>query len=75
MNLIIGQKASQTRKFSKEEVLAFSKLTADDNPIHFDDDYASGTRFKKIIVQGPMVVSLNWRHFRLHNFPVREQFI
>lgn len=53
-----GQKASQTKKFNKEEVLAFSKLTSDDNPIHFDETYASGTRFKKPIVQGPMVVSL-----------------
>ncbi|MDT0645913.1 MaoC family dehydratase [Zunongwangia sp. F260] len=58
MQLIVGQKASQTKKFSKEEVLNFSKLTSDDNPIHFDEQYASKTRFKKTIVQGPMVVSL-----------------
>ncbi len=58
MKLVVGQKASQTRKFSQQEVLAFSKLTGDDNPIHFDNGYASSTRFKKIIVQGPMVVSL-----------------
>lgn len=58
MDLKIGQKASQIKKFSKEEVLSFSELTSDDNPIHFDDNYASKTRFKKTIVQGPMVVSL-----------------
>lgn len=58
MQFKIGQKASQKKKFSKEEVLSFSKLTSDDNPIHFDEEYASNTRFKRTIVQGPMVVSL-----------------
>ena len=58
MHIKIGQKASQTKMFTKEEVLSFSKLTSDKNPIHFDDEYASTTRFKKTIVQGPMVVSL-----------------
>lgn len=58
MNLKIGQKASQTKKFTKEEVLSFSRLTTDNNPIHLDEEYASTTRFKKPIVQGPMVVSL-----------------
>ena len=58
MQLKIGQRASQTKKFTKEEVLSFSDLTSDDNPIHFDEDYAANTRFKRTIVQGPMVVSL-----------------
>lgn len=58
MSFQIGQRAYHSKKFSKEEVLAFSKLTSDNNPIHFDEEYASSTRFKKTIVQGPMVVSL-----------------
>lgn len=58
MQFKIGQKASQKKKFTKEEVLSFSKLTSDDNPIHFDEEYASNTRFQRTIVQGPMVVSL-----------------
>lgn len=58
MHIKVGQKASQAKRFSKEEVLSFSKLTSDDNPIHFDEEYAKNTRFKKTIVQGPMVVSL-----------------
>jgi acyl dehydratase len=58
MQLQLGQKASQTKKFSKEEVLSFSELTSDKNPIHFDEEYSSNTRFKRPIVQGPMVVSL-----------------
>jgi len=58
MDFNIGQRAYLTKSFSKEEVLSFSKLTTDKNPIHFDENYASTTRFKKTIVQGPMVVSL-----------------
>ena len=58
MQFKIGQKASQTKKFTNEEVISFSKLTSDSNPIHFDEEYASKTRFKKPIVQGPMVVAL-----------------
>lgn len=58
MRLKIGQKASQSRKFTKDEVLFFSDLTSDNNPIHFDENYAANTRFKKTIVQGPLVVSL-----------------
>ena len=58
MHLEIGQRACQTKKFTKEEVLSFSKLTSDKNPIHFDEEYAANTRFKKTIVQGPMIVSL-----------------
>lgn len=58
MHLKIGQKASITKKFTKEEVLSFSRLTFDTNPIHLNCEYASTTRFKKPIVQGPMVVSL-----------------
>lgn len=58
MQFKIGQRASQKKKFTQEEVLSFSKLTSDDNPIHFDEEYASNTRFKRTIVQGPMVVSL-----------------
>jgi acyl dehydratase len=54
----VGDKASLSKEFSKEEVLMFSKSTMDENPIHFDEAYASNSRFKKCIVQGPMVISL-----------------
>ena len=58
MYLKIGQQASQTKKFSKEEVWSFSRLTSDSNPIHLDEEFASTTRFRKPIVQGPMVAAL-----------------
>lgn len=54
----VGDKASVSRKFSREDVLSFSGFSGDSNPIHFDEDYASKSIFKKCIVQGPMVSSL-----------------
>lgn len=53
-----GQKASITKTFSEEEVFDFSKKSMDDNPIHFDEEYAAASRFKQRIVQGPFVASL-----------------
>ena len=54
----IGQKASIEKVFNEEEVLNFSKMSMDDNPIHFDEEYAKNSRFKQRIVQGPFVTSL-----------------
>lgn len=54
----IGNKASLTKTFTESEVISFSKLSCDDNPIHFDIEYASNSRFKHRIVQGPYVLAL-----------------
>lgn len=58
MNFKVGDKASQVKRFTEQEVLYFSTLTGDDNPIHFDKEYAAQSRFGQRIVQGPMVISL-----------------
>ena len=58
MDFKIGDSAFQEKRFSEQEVLNFSKLTQDDNPIHLDKRYAGKSRFGKRIVQGPMVASL-----------------
>jgi len=57
-NFEVGQKASLTKTFSEKDVLDFSKLSKDKNPIHFDEEYALNTRFKNRIVQGPFVAAL-----------------
>ena len=54
----LGEKASLVKKISMEDVLNFSEFSLDSNPIHFDENYAARTNFKKCIVQGPMVSSL-----------------
>jgi acyl dehydratase len=52
IDLKVGQKASKTKSFTQEEVLQFSSLSEDSNPIHFDSDYSANTIFKKPINQG-----------------------
>ena len=54
----VGQNAASSRAFSEEEVIRFSEVSIDSNPIHFDKIYASNTRFGECIVQGPLVASL-----------------
>lgn len=56
--LTLGQKFQLIKTFSEDEVLFFSKLSKDENPIHFDEEYAADSIFKQRIVQGPFVMSL-----------------
>jgi acyl dehydratase len=58
MKLNIGDKAFKYKEFSQKEVMDFSELTNDDNPIHFDEKYAKESQFGRPIVQGPLVASL-----------------
>ena len=58
MNFNVGDKASLSKKFSEHDVLNFSATSGDENPIHFDKNYALKSRFGQRIVQGPMVISL-----------------
>jgi 3-hydroxybutyryl-CoA dehydratase len=58
MEIQIGHTAEATRVFDKDEVLAFAQLTGDYNPVHFDDEYAKNTIFKRPIVHGPLVLTL-----------------
>lgn len=54
----VGQTASITRMFTQDDVLSFGKLSMDENPIHYNSEYAAATPFGKCIVQGPLVGSL-----------------
>ena len=55
---VIGKKVSITKSFDIEEVVNFSKLSKDDNPIHINEEYARQTTFGRPIVQGMLVSSL-----------------
>jgi 3-hydroxybutyryl-CoA dehydratase len=58
MNIKVGDEASFKKIFSQEEVLAYSKSTMDQNPIHYDEAYSKKTCFKKPIVHGLFASSL-----------------
>ena len=57
-NLKVGDKASLSRIFTDKDVINFSEISTDTNPIHLDETYASSTIFGKRIVHGMLVASL-----------------
>jgi acyl dehydratase len=53
----IGDSFCKNKVFTKSDVLNYAKLTGDFNPVHFNEEYASNTIFKKPIVHGPLVLT------------------
>ena len=58
MELHVGAKAVRTATFTKDSVRAYAELTGDRNPLHFDESFASKTRFGNLIVQGGLTTGL-----------------
>jgi 3-hydroxybutyryl-CoA dehydratase len=56
-DLQIGMTASYTRVVQPEDIAAFAALSGDTNPVHLDEEYAAGTRFKVRIVHGLLTAS------------------
>ena len=54
----IGEESRLTRQISDDDIHAFANLIGDHNPIHINDEYASGTRFGKRIAHGLLIASL-----------------
>lgn len=54
----IGQEATISKTFVFDEVVAFSKLSLDRNPIHLDKEYAKKGIFSDLIVHGLLTSSL-----------------
>lgn len=48
----IGDTFSTTREVTDELVRRFADLSGDHNPIHLDEDFAAGTRFRRRIAHG-----------------------
>src|SRR3954467_9462833 len=48
----VGDRASMTRTVSAEDIVRFTDLSGDRNPLHYDQELAASTRFGGIVVQG-----------------------
>ena len=58
MSLVVGQRATRSLTLTEEHVRKYAEITGDRNPLHFDPDFAAGTRFGKLVVQGGLTTGL-----------------
>jgi acyl dehydratase len=54
----IGDRASRTRRIAARDIELFTEMTGDRNPLHYDEEIASQTRFGGVIVQGGVTSGL-----------------
>ena len=48
----VGQRAERMREVSSRDIVLFTEISGDKNPLHYDEALAKGTPFGGIIVQG-----------------------
>jgi acyl dehydratase len=54
----VGASAERSRTTSREDIAAFTAMTGDRNPVHYDEELASKTPFGKLIVQGGVTTGI-----------------
>ena len=54
----IGEKARLSRTISEDDLLRMADITGDLNPLHMDEEFASGTRFKGRIAHGEITTGI-----------------
>jgi acyl dehydratase len=58
MEINVGDRASRSLKLTEEHVKGFAELSGDYNPLHFDQVFAEGTPFGRLVVQGGLTTGL-----------------
>jgi acyl dehydratase len=58
MNLAVGTIARRTAIITSEMVETYANITGDRNPLHFDEAFASATRFGRLVAQGGITTGL-----------------
>ena len=53
-----GQKATRSMTLTEAHVKKYAELSGDYNPLHFDADFVSKTKFGKLVVQGGLTTGL-----------------
>jgi acyl dehydratase len=54
----VGETATRSRITRREDIIKFTEITGDRNPVHYDEDLARRTPFGKLIVQGGVTSGL-----------------
>ena len=58
MPLTVGQKARRSLHLTAEHVRKYAEISGDRNPLHFDEAFAKGTKFGRLVVQGGLTTGL-----------------
>ena len=56
--LDVGEAADYTRTIEAEDIVAFARISGDDDPVHTDPDFARRTAFGRCIAHGAHVMGL-----------------
>lgn len=48
----VGHRTSMTRTVEEADIVRFTEMSGDHNPLHYDAELAARTRFGEIVVQG-----------------------
>ena len=54
----VGSWARRSRTVTAEDIVRFTEMTGDRNPLHYDEEVAAASRFGGIIVQGGVTSGL-----------------
>jgi len=58
LGLRVGQTATRTKTVTDDDLRKYAEITGDYNPLHFDDGFASRTRFGRRVAQGGITAGL-----------------
>jgi acyl dehydratase len=53
-----GDRARRSLTLTADHVRTYAELTGDRNPLHFDEAFAGGTKFGRLVVQGGLTTGL-----------------
>ena len=56
--ITVGQKATRSLTLTHAAVEAYARITGDFNPLHFDERFAAGTKFGRLVVHGGLTAGI-----------------
>ena len=58
LGLRVGQTATRTKTITPADLQSYAEITGDYNPLHFDEAFAAGTRFGRLVAQGGITAGM-----------------